>query len=47
MYIAFLIIGLIALWFLRTIAVNQVKIAHNQVKIGEILKQINSEISKQ
>jgi len=41
---AFLIIGLIALWILRTIAVNQHTIARNQVKIGEILKQINRKI---
>jgi len=39
MDIAFLIIGLIALWILRTIAVNQ-------VRLGEILKQINRKINE-
>lgn len=38
MNIAFLIIGLIALWILRSIAANQHIIASNQVKLGEILK---------
>jgi hypothetical protein len=37
MDIAFLIIGIVALWFMRSIAVNQ-------VRIGEILKQINRKI---
>jgi hypothetical protein len=46
MNIAFLIIGLIALWILRSIAVNQHAIARNQVKLGEILKQINSKIKE-
>ena len=39
MDIAFLIIGLIVLWFMRSIAVNQ-------VRIGEILKQINSKLPR-
>ena len=39
MDIAFLIIGLIALWFMRSIAVNQ-------VRLGEILKQINRKINE-
>jgi len=39
MDIAFLIIGLIALWFMRSIAVNQ-------VRLGEILKQINRKINQ-
>lgn len=37
MEIALLIIGIIALWILRRIAVNQVRLA-------EILKQINSKL---
>ena len=39
MDIAFLIIGLIALWFMRSIAVNQVRLA-------EILKEINRKLNE-
>lgn len=39
MDIAFLIIGLIVLWFMRSIAVNQ-------VRIGEILKEINNKMNR-
>jgi hypothetical protein len=44
MNIVFLIIGLIALWILRSIAVNQHTIARNQVKLGELLKEMNSKM---
>ena len=39
MDIVFLIIGLVALWILRTIAANQ-------VMLGEILKEINRKLNK-
>jgi hypothetical protein len=46
MGIAYLIIGLIALWFLRCIAVNQLTQAKNQVKISELLKELINESSQ-
>lgn len=45
MEIAYLIIGLIALWILRSIAVNQFKQAKNQVQISKLLKELINEVS--
>ena len=44
MEIAYLIIGLIALWILWNIALNQHLIAKNQVKLGRLLKELINEI---
>ena len=41
MNIAYLIIGLIALWILRRIIVLMYTIAKNQVKIGKLIEEIN------
>lgn len=40
MVIVFIIIGIVGLWLLWTIALNQKVIAKNQVGISKILKQI-------
>ena len=45
MEIAYLIIGLIALWILRAIAENQKKQARNQVKTAQLLKELINEVS--
>ena len=45
MEIAYLIIGLIALWILRSIAMNQHVIAKNQVQQGKLLKELINEFS--
>ena len=45
MEIAYLIIGLIALWILRSIAVNQFTQAKNQVQISKLLKELINEVS--
>jgi len=45
MEIAYLIIGLIALWILRSIARNQMIQATNQVQQGKLLKELINEIS--
>jgi len=41
MNIAYLIIGLIALWILRRIIVLMYTIAKNQVKIGKLIEEMN------
>ena len=45
MGIAYLIIGLIALWILRSIAVNQFTQAKNQVEISKLLMELINEVS--
>ena len=45
MEIAYLIIGLIALWILRSIALNQHLIAKNQVEQYKLLEELIKEIS--
>ena len=45
MEIAYLIIGLIALWILWSIARNQMIQAKNQVQQGKLLKELINEIS--
>lgn len=45
MEIAYLIIGLIALWILRSVTLNQHLIAKNQVQQGKLLKELINEIS--
>tara|TARA_B100000809_G_C14770666_1_gene399282 strand:+ start:52 stop:204 length:153 start_codon:yes stop_codon:yes gene_type:complete len=45
MEIAYLIIGLIALWILWSIARNQMVQAKNQVQQGKLLKELINEIS--
>lgn len=45
MEIAYLIIGLIALWILWSIARNQMVQAKNQVQIGKLLKELINEVS--
>ena len=45
MEIAYLIIGLIALWILRSIAVNQFTQAKNQVQTSKLLKELINEVS--
>ena len=45
MEIAYLIIGLTALWILKSIAVNQFTQAKNQVQISKLLKELINEVS--
>ena len=47
MEIAYLIIGLVALWILRSIAQNQHVQCRNQVKTAKLLKELIYEVSKQ
>ncbi len=44
MEIAYLIIGLIALWILWSIARNQMVQAKNQVQISKLLKELINEV---
>ena len=44
MEIAYLIIGLIALWILRAITENQKVKCRNQVKTAELLKELIDEV---
>ena len=45
MEIAYLIVGLTALWILRSIAVNQFTQAKNQVQTSKLLKELINEVS--
>jgi hypothetical protein len=46
MEIAYLIIGLVALWILRAIAENQKVQCINQVKTAKLLKELIDEVNK-
>ena len=45
MGVAYLIIGLVALWILWSIGKNQMVQAKNQVKISKLLKELINEVS--
>ena len=47
MEIAYLIIGLLALWILRAIAENQKVQCRNQVKIAKLLNELVDKVSKE
>ena len=45
MGVAYLIIGLVALWILWSIAKNQMVQAKNQVQISKLLKELINKVS--
>jgi uncharacterized membrane protein YuzA (DUF378 family) len=47
MEIAYLIIGLIALWLMYNFTINQQTQCRNQVQISKLLKELINEVSKE